>query len=163
MSIKQDEIRPIRRHPALVSYSREHHTGLQLVWKIRTGHKKAVQAERIASYVVWAFENDLAAHFSDEEQYLAPYLESNHPFSTRLFQEHAILKEMVEKMKGDPNAAALQSLFANTLEKHIRFEERELFNFLQENLSVDALKKIEEMERSVPACSLEDWQDVFWM
>ena len=61
---------PIKRHQALVSYSKEHHFGLLLVWKIRQGLMNAVSPERIGKYVLFFFNEDLKTHFKEEEQLL---------------------------------------------------------------------------------------------
>lgn len=58
---------PIKRHQAIISFSKDHHFGLLLVWKIRQGLEKAVNAERISKYVVYFFKEDLEKHFKDEE------------------------------------------------------------------------------------------------
>ena len=61
---------PIKRHQALVSFSKEHHFGLLLVWKIRQGLANAVSAERISRYVLFFFNEDLKFHFREEEELL---------------------------------------------------------------------------------------------
>lgn len=58
---------PIKRHQAIISFSKDHHFGLLLVWKIRQVLEKAVNAERISKYVVYFFKEDLEKHFKDEE------------------------------------------------------------------------------------------------
>lgn len=44
---------PIKRHQAIVSFSKDHHFGLLLIWKIRQGLNKAVNPERISNYVTF--------------------------------------------------------------------------------------------------------------
>lgn len=61
---------PIKRHQAIVSFSKDHHFGLLLVWKIRQGLKNAVNAERISSYLLYFFKEDLEKHFKEEEEFL---------------------------------------------------------------------------------------------
>jgi hypothetical protein len=58
---------PIKRHKAIVSFSKDHHYGLLLVWKIRQGLNKEVSAERIINYVLFFFKEDLEKHFKTEE------------------------------------------------------------------------------------------------
>lgn len=57
---------PLKRHQAIVSFSRDHHFGLLLVWKIRQGLNKAVTAERISNYVLFLFKEDIEKHFREE-------------------------------------------------------------------------------------------------
>ena len=54
---------PLKRSKALQSLSREHHYGLLLCWKIRSGLKKAVDIERIKAYTDWFFKNSLSKFF----------------------------------------------------------------------------------------------------
>jgi hemerythrin-like domain-containing protein len=163
MNKKQNEITPLKRHEALVSYSREHHNGLLLVWKLRTGQKKGVAPDRMAAYIGFAYEGELKNHFQDEESFLAPMLSNGHPLLLRLLEEHVLLRELVEKINLEPNNQGLQTSFADALERHIRFEERELFPFLQEHLHEAQLKELATMERNAPLCNLDDWKDVFWL
>ena len=61
---------PLKRHQAIVSFSKDHHFGLLLVWKIRQGLVKDIDAERISNYVLFFFKEDLVKHFREEEQFL---------------------------------------------------------------------------------------------
>jgi hemerythrin-like domain-containing protein len=45
---------------------------------------------------------------------------------------------MMGDLRKKPFDKELLQKFANTLEKHVRFEERKLFNYLQVNLSESA-------------------------
>jgi hemerythrin-like domain-containing protein len=51
---------------------------------------------------------------------------------------------------------------ADKLEKHIRFEERELFNHLQTNIGADDLKEIEKRFSNTGNGIDEKWEDNFW-
>ena len=59
---------PIKRSIALQPLSREHHHGLLLCWKIRTGLKKGIDIDRIKKYSDWFFKNSLLTHFNIEEE-----------------------------------------------------------------------------------------------
>jgi hypothetical protein len=50
---------------------------------------------------------------------------------------------------------------ADKLEKHIRFEERELFNHLQTNIGADDLREIENRFSNGHGMD-EKWEDNFW-
>ena len=49
---------PIKRHQALVSFSKDHHFGLLLVWKIKQGLNNAVFLELISNYILYCFAQD---------------------------------------------------------------------------------------------------------
>ena len=52
---------------------------------------------------------------------------------------------------------------ANLVEKHIRFEERELFQYLEENLSAQQLTDIYEQLEKHPLICGTGWKDDFWI
>ena len=51
--------KPIKRSEELVSLSRDHHDGLLLSWKIRTGINKGIELKRIADYVLHSYRTEL--------------------------------------------------------------------------------------------------------
>ena len=63
---------PIKRHSALQGVSREHHHGLLLCWKIRTGVSKNIPLERIKMYADWFYATYLVPHFELEETHIFP-------------------------------------------------------------------------------------------
>jgi hemerythrin-like domain-containing protein len=159
-----ENTKPIKRHPAIAELSRDHHTGLLLVWKIREGIKKSIEPERIKKYVVHSFENELQPHFKEEEELLFNKIDKENKLRLQAEADHAAIRQMAGDMKNGSLSSyeSLQTL-ANRLEKHIRFEERELFNFIQEDFSDADLSEI--------ASSLNDkpkeqntlaWTDEFW-
>ena len=133
---------PIKRHQALVSFSRDHHFGLLLVWKIKQGLANAIDAERISNYVLYFFEKDLQQHFEEEEQILFPKLPVDNVLRRRAEKEHAMIYDMIGQLRNDRTNEKLLLQFAETLKDHIRFEERELFAFLQHVLTDKELEMI---------------------
>ena len=53
--------------------------------------------------------------------------------------------------------------FADILEKHVRFEERQLFNFLQDNISETELSKIAAALKAREHEEEPVWTDAFWI
>jgi hemerythrin len=161
--MEQQKISPIKRHPALVSYSKEHHKGLMLVWKIRAGKRKQVEDSRIGAYLLHSFEHDLEIHFADEENYLCPLLPPDDVRILQLLKEHIELRKLVKEISNQPDNGELIARFANLLEAHIRFEERRFFNHLQNCLSEGQLNDLASIERGTGAdCDLL-WKDKFWL
>ncbi|MDF0706643.1 hemerythrin domain-containing protein [Flagellimonas okinawensis] len=120
---------PIKRHNALQGVSREHHHGLLLCWKIRTGLSKNIPLERIKVYVDWFYTNYLVPHFELEETYIFPIIGNNHPWVKKAISDHRRLNRLFTAPK-----ASLKTLgqIEETLEEHIRFEERQLFKHIQQ-------------------------------
>lgn len=67
-SSNENNTKPIKRYETIAQFSREHHFGLLLVWKIKQGIKKSISPERISNYVLCFYEQDLKQHFSNEEK-----------------------------------------------------------------------------------------------
>lgn len=132
---------PIKRHSALQGVSREHHHGLLLCWKIRTGLSKNVPMERIKDYVDWFYETYLVPHFELEETYIFPIVGNDHPWVKKALSDHRRLNRLFTSTTADMKTLGQ---IEETLEQHIRFEERQLFNHVQEmvnNKQLDIIKK----------------------
>lgn len=151
------ERKPIKRHVSLQPVSREHHQGLLLCWKIRTGFNKHVSAERIKKYCDWFYSEHLVPHFEFEEQYMFPVLGEDAQLINRALLEH---KELHRLFNTDENLSQTLSILEEKLEQHIRFEERILFNKIQEIATDEQLAQIEERHNEEPF--EENTEDVFW-
>lgn len=154
--------RPIKRNPAIVQFSREHHYGLLLVWKIRQGLRLTAAPERIGKYVTYAFGIELEPHFQAEEQLLFSRLPAGNDLRLQAEEEHRLLRGQVAQLQEQPADAALLQTFAQTLENHIRFEERSLFNYLQEHLPAEILSVVEAAHPPLDREACELWPDRFW-
>ena len=154
---------PIKRHPSLVAFSRDHHFGLLLVWKIKYGLDNGIAPERISNYVLYFFEQDLEAHFKEEEQKLFPCLSIDDGMRKRAENEHAILRGLIFQLQNDKGNKNLLLKFALTLKDHIRFEERELFAALQQVVGEEKLAKMEIHGNENGSKVDERWVDSFWL
>jgi iron-sulfur cluster repair protein YtfE (RIC family) len=156
---------PIKRSPELITLSRDHHDGLLLCWKIRTGLKKEIATDRIAAYLVYFFEHDLKDHFRTEEEILFPLLPVDDAMVEEAITQHELLNQLADQIrKGDAAMNELLLLFANELDNHIRFEERKLFPHIEqdarrEDLVAAGRKILELSQHHVPL----NWEDEFWL
>ena len=122
--------KPIKRHEAIQSISREHYQGLLFGAKIRMGIKKQIDPSRMAKYAVWFYNEHLIPHFEIEEKYLFPVMDSGNEMIQRVIKEHRLLADLCNsetKLATNTNLELLEK----TLEAHIRFEERVLFKELE--------------------------------
>lgn len=154
---------PIKRHQAIVSFSRDHHFGLLLVWKIRHGLKNAVNAERISNYVLYFFKEDLEKHFKDEEELLFSQLPVDDNLRLKAEQDHQVVYKLVTAIGENKGNTALLNQLADELERHIRFEERELFNHLQSQIAIGDLEKIANRFSNNGESINGKWEDAFWL
>jgi len=154
--------KPIKRNEAIVALSKDHHFALLLIWKIREGLRNSIAPERISKYAFHFYETDLVGHFKDEEELLFIKLDALDPLRIQAENEHKLIHQSVDELRKNPTDTNLLERFAVILEKHIRFEERILFNQLQEIIPVDQLNEIANALKSRENKSGELWKDVFW-
>jgi hemerythrin-like domain-containing protein len=127
---------PIKRALELQPLSRQHHNGLLFCLLLEKGVKKPADKIIMRDFCMYFWEEDLKHHFELEEKYLSSFI------------SYAELKEGIQKMMNDhlyirkffeqPDLLTEYSIFdqlQTLLEKHIRFEERELFPLIQSNIS----------------------------
>jgi hypothetical protein len=137
--INMEAKKPIKRNKDLQPLSRDHHHSLLLSWKIRTGFSKNIAVERIKRYTDWFFEHHIRTHFELEEKYLFPILGNSNELVKKAVEEHRRLAGLFNDI--DDISKSL-SLIESELEKHIRFEERILFNEIQKVATEEQLEII---------------------
>lgn len=151
------DIMAIKRHISLQEYSRDHHQALLLCWKIKVGLQKSISIDRIKTYTDWFYKNHILEHFEMEEKHMFPVLSSDHELIIRVLEEHKTLLELFTNT--DDVEDSLKRLHV-ALKDHIRFEERILFNEIQDAATKEQLEIIEKYHSKE---QFEDnLNDVFW-
>nr|WP_294899433.1 hemerythrin domain-containing protein [uncultured Pedobacter sp.] len=149
--------KPIKRSEVLKPLSREHHHALLLCWKIKNGYAKGASAERIKKYADWFFEHHLLPHFAIEEQYVFPVLGDEHPMIKQAKIDHQRLRKLF--LATDNLESNLREI-EETLQNHVRFEERILFNEIQKYATEEQLNDIEMFH--VEEKFVDNVDDPFW-
>ncbi len=148
---------PIKRNEALKPFSREHHHGLLFSWKIRQGIKKNIEPARLRDYSNWFWQHFLLPHFEAEEKFLFPIAGKHNVHIQKALTDHKEIKNLFE----DKNAGyEAFSHIGKILDAHIRFEERILFNEVQESATDEQLNTLISLHKGESI--LEEWKDVFW-
>jgi hemerythrin-like domain-containing protein len=156
----QEPIQPIKRSQELVPLSKEHHEGLLLGWKIKQGLRNGTDINLISKYIQWFWENELEQHFRKEEEVLAPHLPAENELVQQMFREHEEIEALIHinAMIVDEDIFAQ---LADSLQAHIRFEERVLFPFAEKNIPQ---AQLEEMYiKLIVANQKSKWEDGFWL
>lgn len=127
----------MKRSEALVHLSRDHHRALSFSLKFENILKES-EANAVLFWNNWRqeFSGHLAEHFTEEEERLFPLLHSLGEIHAieRLKREH---KQMLLLLQAENAIAA--SKFAGLLREHVRYEERDLFNLLQQQIDEPVL------------------------
>lgn len=155
---------PLKRHAALIPLSQDHHFVLLLVWKIKQGLKFGIEEKRIVDYLLFFQKEHLEPHFSIEENLIFSYLGKNDSMRMQAEKDHESLRAQIDEIKcAVGNITVLLKKYGDTLEGHIRFEERKLFQHMQAELME---KDLQEMEKEVLKVHKKDsdcWEDKFWI
>ncbi|MCM4167264.1 Iron-sulfur cluster repair protein YtfE [Arenibacter antarcticus] len=152
-----EQKKPIKRHKAMQPISREHHQGLLLSWKIRTGFSKGISMERMKTYMDWFYATHLVPHFEVEEKYIFPILGNDHELVKKAIAQHRRLERLFNT---STELKKIISLIEEELENHIRFEERILFNEIQKVATEEQMNTISELHPETKF--VDNTKDLFW-
>ncbi|MCY4595179.1 MAG: hemerythrin domain-containing protein [Bryobacterales bacterium] len=150
----------MKRHPALVSLSRQHHDGLALGVFIERGLRDGADpavAESLRGQVLDAWELELRGHFEVEERILFPAVREAIPVPETidiLIGEHVEIRTAIESLETAQGEALVDELLAwrQRLVRHIRTEERVLFEAVQASLSEEEMVSLgERIDKELPA------------
>ena len=129
----------MKRHPALVSLSDDHHRELVLARRLqRAASEPPEERLAVAREFVERFFSETLDHFRREEEVLFP-LYARHAGSDelvrRILREHMELHGLARELRaqvvaGDAGGETLAAL-GELLHDHVRVEERELFEAIQ--------------------------------
>ncbi|MFZ1518548.1 MAG: hemerythrin domain-containing protein [Ignavibacteriaceae bacterium] len=141
----------MKRHPALIPLSQDHHQALLLAMILK---KNAPKINNLPTdllgkmnYAKKMYDDELEQHFRDEEQFVFPFLINKDPeldeLLNEIIEEHIILKEKIFSLYDSPKLSDQLNEIGVVLENHVRKEERILFEKAQQILSDEELKLIE--------------------
>lgn len=127
----------MKRHPDLLQLSREHYGALKLARDARRAAEsgEASEVTLLAQRVVQTFPAELDPHFRIEEQGILVRLAQTgkHQLVERTVGDHTELRRLA-KLLANPDADTLLR-FADLLAAHVRFEEREVFEAAQKEMT----------------------------
>ena len=145
----------MKREKFLWPLSQSHHRGLVLAKKVREGAAKEGVDEgslkALSAEVQRAYEGELRQHFRDEEEMLVLFeskVGAKDSDAERLRSDHRKLESLVPQ-------ASKESLllFAETLTRHIRFEEDVLFGRLEKAFAENEKREWgDTLQEHAPSC-----------
>ncbi len=147
------------RNENLYVFSHEHHHGL--VFAVRL--KKAAQTdiETLKKYVHHFWNTALDAHFKKEEE-LFLHLITDQGLRTQFLAEHKQINSIVDDIETSKEGIIKKSIdLSEQLKLHVKFEEKLLFPWLQNNLSPDELNQIGESLKSIKV-KAHEFEPKFW-
>jgi len=140
----------MKRHLALINFSREHHNALilaQILKKDGPNFKDLpADDEGKRTYTLLFYKTELVKHFRDEEEILFTFVSRQSALLTEetamLIDEHKKLKNLMHQLSSTGNLVNVLDKIGMLLEKHIRFEERVYFQKVQEIFSEKELDEL---------------------
>ncbi len=140
----------MKRDEALAPLSRQHHQVLYRAMRLKRTEDLSLRDDALSFFA----EED--RHFGVEERVLLPAWlawasEGDHAMARRVAEEHLAIRIALRELSAEAEPAALNR-FGELLEAHVRFEERELFPRIEEDLSEAQLEELgAELERALLA------------
>ena len=130
----------VKRHPALIPLSHDHHHALVQARRARrAADQEPRERLRVAEETIRFFEAETLEHFREEEEHVFPLLVEDGAdppeLVLRALADHCVLHAAVETLRravelGEVPPEALRAL-GERLDAHIRLEERELFPLVE--------------------------------
>lgn len=144
----------------LLPFSKDHYAGTLFSWKIRQGLKYHVEKQRMLDYVNYFWNHYFSGHFKEEEL-LFNLVKDDHV--KKALADHQQIKTVFKKIKksGLRYGEDILLELSDTIDSHIRFEERVLFPHLCQSLSDKQLKSIAGQLVREPL--VDNYQDQFWV
>lgn len=145
----------MKRHPALADLSRDHHHAL-VEAKTLTKTPDESAATRNAEAYLEHWNEDIVWHFFEEEQTILPILQRHTDLTTndhvrRLITDHAWIRDETETIANRLNEGAQLKdaliQLGERLRDHARFEDRELFPYLEDTLTDEELRDLHQRSR----------------
>lgn len=161
-SNKKYGAKPIKRSKHILPLSKDHHFTLLFSWKIRQGLKFGVDDQRIKAYVQYFWQENMQGHFCEEEEILFALVEDAKV--KKAIEDHKQIKGQIELLKTETGKLASKRLttLADTVDAHVRYEERELFPHLEKVLTETQLTTIGALLKEEPALR-DEYADEFWL
>lgn len=142
----------MKRHPALVPLSRQHHDGLALGVMIErglpdgAGPASTAELERLREQALDLWQLEFRGHFDVEEQIVFPAArQAGQPgLVDTLIAEHEAIRLQFDALERAPasEAGPLLDELRTALVRHIRTEERVLFQAMQEAMDEPQLEDL---------------------
>lgn len=140
----------MKRHESLIKLSQDHHDGLIAAQLLKRGAAdyKGMPSDfkGKSEYIVEFYNKHLIPHFKNEEEKLFPAVENDDVQIKKLIKElvleHKQITDYIKSIEKNNHTEETLNKLGTLLDIHIRKEERELFELIQNKLSETELEKI---------------------
>jgi len=154
----------MKRDKNLVNLSSEHHDGLVIALRIKKALEKPNNYQVVINYVLHLWDS-LKNHFNQEEENFlqSENIDKENELIKRMLNEHERFEELVNRVSiGNDKIREDLTEFSELLNDHIRFEERELFPYVEQSLTEDELEQIGINLEKTHQDLDKNWGPKFW-
>ncbi|HLH09734.1 MAG TPA: hemerythrin domain-containing protein [Terriglobales bacterium] len=144
------------RNKNLIPLSHQHQHALAFCVKVdkALASPAAMDTAALQQAIAKLYEDELAIHFEAEEKFVFPAAEQVGDLASLVDElriEHGVIRRGVKRAETRDLTVSDIQVFAASLSAHIRKEERQLFEVIQERLSAEELDTVgREIERLLP-------------
>jgi hemerythrin-like domain-containing protein len=130
----------MKRAPALIGLSREHHEALVLARRACEPERPQAEPTQLRAHLLQRWAGHFEPHFAAEEEVLLPALEQAGcaEAAAQARSHHARLRALVERLQGGDLACLPE--WGAAMREHVQWEERQLFPLAERVLDLDALQ-----------------------
>ena len=160
----KEKVAPQKRNKNLIPLSREHHFGLLFCWKLRQGLKNRTELDVMRAYVLYFWKHILKPHCEEEEWLLDRLIPKYDVNRSRMEEEHRLIQALIDLIsKGSPMNRELFKVLEKDLVDHIRWEERDLFPYLQSVVNPDKLDAVGDLLAHQHDPRTDTFMPEFWI
>ena len=135
------------RNKNLIPLSHQHQHALAFCVRIdrALANPAAMDTGTIQQEIAALYTSELASHFEAEERFVFPAAEKVEELMSLVDElriEHGLIQRGVKRAEARDLTTSDIQVFAASLSAHIRKEERDLFEIMQQKLSAEELERI---------------------
>lgn len=154
----------MQRAESLQPLSRQHKSALMTCLLVRKGISKQASVAVISDFLLQSWKTDIRPHFEEEEQKLLPVL-NRHPQGTAMAatidRDHQLLRNAFIRLEQTGVTQSLLAAIADQLEQHVRYEERIVFQQMQDFLPAAEIARLQfHDDQHSPICNT--YPNHFW-
>lgn len=138
----------IKRHPCLRPLSRDHLIALMAALKLTKAGKGEIELAEGVSFFLDCWNKEISIHLQDEERILPEFI-SDGAYKARLLADHVELRKFVEHHQEGASSKDTALAAGEFLEKHVRWEEHELFPHIENSCSPEQIRRLCELTEGV--------------
>ena len=155
----------MKRNETLQPISRQHKHDLMGCLLLKKGIANRTDPEILKDFTLYYWNNELHPHMQTEEEHLIPFLSSrryNEKQINMIRNDHELIRIIIERIEQDGNTYKLYEILSDVVVQHTRYEERIVFNRMQETFDEMELSQVGRKFTNGAICVCQNYPVKFW-